>query len=73
MPTSVPIHGVFCRGWVRAETAAALEADGRRGRVIDLPGSRTKAAELGELQADIAAGMRLTEFADTGQCSTAHT
>jgi hypothetical protein len=41
--------------------------------VIDLPGSRTKAAELGELQADIAAGMRLTEFADTGQCSTAYT
>jgi hypothetical protein len=73
MPTSVPIHGGFCRGWVRAETAAALEADGRRGRVIDLPGSRTKAAELGELHADIAAGMRLTEFADTGQCSTAYT
>lgn len=73
MPTSVPIHGGFCRGWARAETAAALEADGRRGRVIDLPGSRTNVAELGELQADIAAGMRLTEFADTGQCSTAYT
>jgi hypothetical protein len=41
--------------------------------VIDLPGSRTNVAGLGELQADIAAGMRLTEFADTGQCSTAYT
>ena len=62
------------------------------GRVIDLPGSGTSAAELGEWQADIAAvrrisdrigtetvlvghsrgGIALTEFADTGQCSTAY-
>jgi hypothetical protein len=58
---------------VRAETAAALEADGRRGRVIRSSGQPNQAAELGELQAGIAAGMRLTEFADTGQCSTAYT
>jgi pimeloyl-ACP methyl ester carboxylesterase len=54
MSTFVLIHGGFCRGWVWAETAAALQEDGHRVEVVDLPSSGTVAAELGDLQADIA-------------------
>jgi pimeloyl-ACP methyl ester carboxylesterase len=54
MATFVLIHGGFCRGWVWAETAAALQEDGHRVEVVDLPSSGTVAAELGDLQADIA-------------------
>jgi pimeloyl-ACP methyl ester carboxylesterase len=59
MPAFVLIHGGFCRGWVWAEAAAALEADGHPVEVIDLPGSGTSAAELDDLQADIAAVRRV--------------
>ena len=58
MPTFVLIHGGFCRGWVWADTAAALREDGHRVEVIDLPSSGTVAAGLGDLQADIAAVRR---------------
>ena len=58
MPTFVLIHGGFCRGWVWAETTAALREDGHQVEVIDLPSSGTEAAELGDLQADIAAVRR---------------
>ena len=61
MPTFVPIYGAFRRGWVRAETTAALEADGRQGRVIDLPGSETNITEPGELQADMAVVRRISD------------
>lgn len=54
MSAFVLIHGGFCRGWVWAETVAALEADGHRAEVVDLPSSGTAAADLGDLQADIA-------------------
>ena len=42
MPTFVPIDGAFCRSWMRAATAAALEADGRQGGLIDLPSSENQ-------------------------------
>lgn len=58
MPTFALINGGFCRGWVWAETAAALHEDGHQVEVIDLPSSGTEAAELGDLQADIAAVRR---------------
>jgi len=58
MSTFVLIHGGFCRGWVWAETAAALQEDGHRVQVVDLPSSGTAAAELGDLQADVAAVRR---------------
>jgi pimeloyl-ACP methyl ester carboxylesterase len=58
MSTFVLIHGGFCRGWVWAETAAALREDGHRVEVIDLPSCGAVAAELGDLQADIAAVRR---------------
>ena len=54
MSAFVLIHGGFCRGWIWAETVAALEADGHRAEVVDLPSSGTVAADLGDLQADIA-------------------
>jgi hypothetical protein len=61
MPTFVPIHRAFRHNWVRAETTAALEADGRQGRVIDLPSSETNTTEPGELQAGIAVVRRISD------------
>jgi hypothetical protein len=48
MPTFVLVRRGFCRGWVRAETVAALQEDGHR--VIDLPNGGTVAADLSDLR-----------------------
>jgi pimeloyl-ACP methyl ester carboxylesterase len=61
MSVFVLIHGGFCRGWVWAETAAALQEDGHRVEVVDLPSSGTVAAELGDLQTDVAAVRRVLD------------
>jgi len=49
------IHGGFCRGWVWAETADALQEEGHRVEVIDLPSCGAEGDRLGDLAADVAA------------------
>lgn len=72
MSAFVLIHGGFCRGWVWAETVAALEADGHRTEVVDLPSSGTVAADLGDLQADIATVRRTLDRTGTEIVLVAH-
>ena len=72
MSAFVLIHGGFCRSWVWAETVAALEADGHRAEVVDLPSSGTVAADLGDLQADIATVRRTLDRTGTEIVLVAH-
>ena len=72
MSAFVLIHGGFCRSWVWAETVAALEADGHRAEVVDLPSCGTVAADLGDLQADIATVRRTLDRTGTEIVLVAH-